>query len=341
MDAPEAVTAGQSPAIRSVAKKIATTLGGLWSRQPTLIFVLSLISGLFMSAIVIVISTAQLRTAWGALFTDPGGAFATTFDFLGSAYGALLRGAIANPAAFSRAFAHPSALAWSQAFTPIGNTIVAAVPQVIMGGVGASWVGFSFAGMPWLPHVLLAFAAAAVGGGVAGLIPGVLKAATGASEVIVTIMLNCIAASFLTGNLSIPLLDKIPVGESPAAAESSGLNVRRLRYLSVATAGAIGGAGGAYFTVGSTGQFVAQMTSGLGYVALAAVILGSWRPAQAAPAALLFGFASSIATTFGLMKVSISPSLLLMIPYAVTIIVVAGVAGAGRPPAAAGGRLGD
>jgi simple sugar transport system permease protein len=181
------------------------------------------------------------------------------------------------------------------------------------------------------------------------------------------------------GNWSIPLLDQIPivgqpvfgqspvfylavvvvigaefllrrtrtglriraVGESPDAAESSGLNVRRLRYLSVAAAGAIAGAGGAYFTVGSTGQFVADMTSGLGYVALAAVILGSWRPAQAAAAALLFGFASSIATTFGLLKVSISPSLLLMIPYAVTIIVVAGVTGAGRAPAAAGGHLGD
>jgi simple sugar transport system permease protein len=181
------------------------------------------------------------------------------------------------------------------------------------------------------------------------------------------------------GNWSIPLLDQIPivgqpvfgqspvfylavvvvigaefllrrtrtglriraVGESPDAAESSGLNVRRLRYLSVAAAGAIAGAGGAYFTVGSTGQFVADMTSGLGYVALAAVILGSWRPAQAAAGALLFGFASSIATTFGLLKVSISPSLLLMIPYAVTIIVVAGVTGAGRAPAAAGGHLGD
>jgi simple sugar transport system permease protein len=181
------------------------------------------------------------------------------------------------------------------------------------------------------------------------------------------------------GNWSIPLLDQIPivgqpvfgqspvfylavvvvigaefllrrtrtglriraVGESPDAAESSGLNVRRLRYLSVAAAGAIAGAGGAYFTVGSTGQFVADMTSGLGYVALAAVILGSWRPAQAAAAALLFGFASSIATTFGLLKVSVSPSLLLMIPYAVTIIVVAGVTGAGRAPAAAGGHLGD
>jgi simple sugar transport system permease protein len=128
-------------------------------------------------------------------------------------------------------------------------------------------------------------------------------------------------------------------GESPDAAESSGINVRRLRYLSVAAAGAIAGVGGAYFTVGSSGEFVAEISSGLGYVALAAVILGSWRPAQAAAAALLFGFASSISTTFSLLKVSISPSLLLMIPYVVTIVVVAGVTTSARAPAAAGGRL--
>lgn len=67
------------------------------------------------------------------------------------------------------------------------------------------------------------------------------------------------------------------------------------------------------------------MSSGLGYVALAAVILGAWRPAQAAAAALLFGFASSLATTFGLLKAGISPPLLLMAPYVVTIVVVAGV----------------
>jgi general nucleoside transport system permease protein len=128
-------------------------------------------------------------------------------------------------------------------------------------------------------------------------------------------------------------------GENPAAAESSGLNVRRLRYLSVSAAGAIAGVGGAYFTVGSSGEFVAEISSGLGYVALAAVILGSWRPAQAAAAALLFGFASSISTTFSLLKVSVSPSLLLMIPYIVTIVVVAGVTTSGRAPAAAGGQL--
>jgi simple sugar transport system permease protein len=129
------------------------------------------------------------------------------------------------------------------------------------------------------------------------------------------------------------------VGESPDAAESAGLNVRRLRYLAVSAAGAIAGIGGAYFTVGSSGEFVAQISSGLGYVALAAVILGSWRPAQAAAAALLFGFASSISTTFSLLRVSISPSLLLMIPYIVTIVVVAGVTTSARAPAAAGGRL--
>jgi general nucleoside transport system permease protein len=128
-------------------------------------------------------------------------------------------------------------------------------------------------------------------------------------------------------------------GESPDAAESSGINVRRLRYLAVSAAGAIAGIGGAYFTVGSSGEFVAEISSGLGYVALAAVILGSWRPAQAAAAALLFGFASSISTTFSLLKVSISPSLLLMIPYVVTIVVVAGVTTSARAPAAAGGRL--
>jgi simple sugar transport system permease protein len=151
-------------------------------------------------------------------------------------------------------------------------------------------------------------------------------------------ILAVIAVEFLLRRTRVGLRIRA-VGENPAAAESSGIKVRRLRYLSVTAAGGIAGAGGAYFTVGSTGQFVAGMSSGLGYVALAAVILGSWRAAPAAAAALLFGFASSLATTFGLLKVNISPSLLLMAPYVVTIIVVASVTVSGRAPAAAGGRL--
>jgi ABC-type uncharacterized transport system permease subunit len=126
------------------------------------------------------------------------------------------------------------------------------------------------------------------------------------------------------------------VGENPKAAQSSGIKARRIRFWATAASGAIGGAGGAYFTIGSAGQFVPGMSSGLGYVALAAVILGSWRASQAAAAALLFGFASSISAVFGLLQVNIPPSILAMAPYVITILVVAGVVAVGRGPAAAG-----
>jgi general nucleoside transport system permease protein len=208
-----------------VTRRLLSTLDVLRSKNPAVLFVLSLFGGLVVSSIVIVLSNPQLRSAWGDLFSDPANTFSVTFRFLGSAYGALLRGAIADPASFRRAFAQPTSANWAKAFLPIANTIVSSVPliitalglsiayrsgafnmggqsQLILGAVAASWVGFSFAGMPWLPHVLLAFLAALLAGAVAGLIPGVLKAYTGASEVIVTIMLNYIAANFLTFLLS-------------------------------------------------------------------------------------------------------------------------------------------
>jgi len=209
--------AGRGPALR----RILAALNWLRTAHPAVLFALSLVCGLFLSSVVIVLTTSQVRSDWGYLFSYPGYTLSQTFDLLGSAYGALLKGSIADPAAFQRAFADPSSATWTTAFTPISNTIVDAVPlviagvglslayrsgafnvggqsQLIMGAVGASWVGFSFAGMPWLPHVLLALVAGAAGGAIAGLIPGVLRALTGASEVIVTIMLNYVAANFLT-----------------------------------------------------------------------------------------------------------------------------------------------
>lgn len=209
--------AGRGPALR----RALATLNWLRTARPAVLFVLSLVCGLFLSSVVIVLTTAQVRADWGYLFSYPGYTLSQTFDLLGSAYGALLKGSIADPAAFQRAFADPSSATWTTAFTPISNTIVDAVPlviagvglslayrsgafnvggqsQLIMGAAGASWVGFSFTGMPWLPHVLLALVAAAAGGAIAGLIPGVLRALFGASEVIVTIMLNYVAANFLT-----------------------------------------------------------------------------------------------------------------------------------------------
>jgi ABC-type uncharacterized transport system permease subunit len=215
----------RDPPGRSLLSRVLSMLGVIRSKNPAVVFVLSLFGGLVVSSIVIVLSTPQLRGAWGGLFSDPGNTFSATFRFLGSAYGALLRGAIADPMSFRRAFSDPTSANWSKALLPIGNTIVSSVPlviaalglsiayrsgafnmggqsQLIMGAVAASWVGFSFAGMPWLLHVPLALLAGALSGALAGLIPGVLKAYTGASEVIVTIMLNYIAANFLTYLLS-------------------------------------------------------------------------------------------------------------------------------------------
>ena len=231
-------SAGEEAPRRSAAGRAVSALGVMRTRHPVVIFVLALVCGLFVSSIVIVVSTAQVRSAWGDLFTDPGTTFSVTFDFLGSAYGALLKGAIANPTAFQHAFQYPSAATWSEAFTPLGNTLVSAVPliitglglslayrsgafnmggqsQLILGAAAASWVGFSFTSLPWFPHVLLAFAAAAVGGALAGLIPGVLKATTGASEVIVTIMLNYVAANFLTYLLSGTFFRAPGTGDNP------------------------------------------------------------------------------------------------------------------------------
>jgi general nucleoside transport system permease protein len=237
---------GRGPVLR----RLLAVLRWLHTAHPAVLFAGSLACGLFVSSVVIAASTPRVRGDWGYLFSYPGYTLSQTFDLLGSAYGALLKGSIAAPSAFQAAFDHPSSVTWSTAFTPLSNTIVAAVPlviagvglslafrsgafnvggqsQLIMGAVGASWVGFSFAGMPWLPHVLLGFAAAAVGGAIAGLIPGVLKALTGASEVIVTIMLNYVAANFLTYLLTntffrVPGTGNNPVGRPTVASATLG-----------------------------------------------------------------------------------------------------------------------
>lgn len=126
------------------------------------------------------------------------------------------------------------------------------------------------------------------------------------------------------------------VGEHPEAAETVGIDVIAVRYRNVILGGAIGGLGGAAFTIGSVGQFTSDLTAGLGYVALAAMIFGGWRPFPAAGAALLFGFSDSLQNTLGLLQTPIPSSLLAMLPYVITIVAVAGLVGRVRPPAADG-----
>jgi general nucleoside transport system permease protein len=126
------------------------------------------------------------------------------------------------------------------------------------------------------------------------------------------------------------------VGEHPTAADTVGIRVLATRYRNVILGGLIAGIGGAYLTVGSVGTFTKDMSSGLGYIALAAMIFGRWTPLGATAAALLFGFANSLQATLSTINVPIPSYILLMAPYAATIVAVAGLVGRVRAPAADG-----
>jgi ABC-type uncharacterized transport system permease subunit len=126
------------------------------------------------------------------------------------------------------------------------------------------------------------------------------------------------------------------IGEHPVAADTVGINVIAMRYRNVIAAGLIAGVGGAFFTIGSVGAFGKDMTSGEGYIALAAMIFGRYTPLGAISAALLFGFATQLQSIMSTLNTPIQSNLLLMTPYIVTIIVLAGLVGKVRGPRAEG-----
>ncbi|WP_106127952.1 ABC transporter permease [Pseudosporangium ferrugineum] len=126
------------------------------------------------------------------------------------------------------------------------------------------------------------------------------------------------------------------VGEHPTAADTVGVRVRGLRYLNVLLGGVIAGAGGAYFTLVATGSFNKNMTSGAGFIALAALIFGRWTPFGALGAALFFGFAQKLATYLSAVGSPVPSQFLNMLPYLATIVAVAGLVGRVRAPAADG-----
>lgn len=127
------------------------------------------------------------------------------------------------------------------------------------------------------------------------------------------------------------------VGEHPAAADSMGVNVNRLRYWNVTLAGLLSGFGGAWFTIANSLAFNKNMTAGLGFVALAVMIVGRWNPMGILAGALIFGFTTQIARDLDAAGGAIIPGdFLKMLPYAVTLVVVAGLIGKSRAPAADG-----
>lgn len=126
------------------------------------------------------------------------------------------------------------------------------------------------------------------------------------------------------------------VGEHPRAADTVGIDVLKVRYRSVMLGGMVAGLAGAYFTLGSVGRFDENMTAGRGFIALAAMIFGRWSPIGAFGAAMVFGFAESLQDKLAILDTPIPSEFLLMAPYIATILVVAGVVGRARPPAADG-----
>jgi simple sugar transport system permease protein len=124
------------------------------------------------------------------------------------------------------------------------------------------------------------------------------------------------------------------VGEHPLAADTVGVNVGRTRFWWVTLGGAIAGFGGAALTIGGGGAFGREMSGGLGFIALAVMILGRWHPIYAALAALLFGFSIILRVWANQVSPGIPSDFITMVPYIVTIIAVVGFVGRSRPPKA-------
>lgn len=126
------------------------------------------------------------------------------------------------------------------------------------------------------------------------------------------------------------------VGEHPTAADTVGIRVLWTRYRNVILGGLLAGIGGASLSIGSVGSFGKDMSSGQGYIALAAMIFGRWTPLGATGAALLFGFSVACANVLGTVGSPIPSDFLLMLPYVATIVAVAGFVGKSQAPKADG-----
>lgn len=127
------------------------------------------------------------------------------------------------------------------------------------------------------------------------------------------------------------------IGEHPRAADTMGINVNRMRYINTVIGGMLAGLAGAFLVLEAVGQFKEGMTAGRGFISLAAMIFGNWTPVGAFGAALLFGYTQALQNEFLLAGVTAVPRhFISMLPYVVTIVVVAGFVGRTRPPAAEG-----
>ena len=125
-------------------------------------------------------------------------------------------------------------------------------------------------------------------------------------------------------------------GENPEAADTAGVSVVRIRYAGVLLSGVLAAIGGAYLSIGQSSLFTRNMTAGRGFIALAALIFGKWRPVQTMLACLLFGFAEAASIQMQGVIPNVRVEYIQIIPYILTMVVLAGFIGASRAPKALG-----
>lgn len=205
------------PAPRPVEVQ-APQLPPLWQRvwRTISLPILSIFTALVLGAVFIVLSDVNVLATYQNFLNAPGAALRATWDAISLAYGALFKGAIVDPAVLAAALRTGDPATWSQAIQPFAESLVATTPyifaglalalgfrcglfnigaegQLFVGALASVWVGYSLKGLPAVIHLPLALGAGALGGAIWAGIPGLLKAKTGAHEVITTIMMNYIA----------------------------------------------------------------------------------------------------------------------------------------------------
>lgn len=199
----------ESPDGKSFRGKFWEQLSGIGADWQSLILVpiLAVFSALVIGAFIIAVSTVDLLKLWGE---SPGRAFTETFRTIGEAYAGLFEGAFGSVGAISETLTAATPLILAGLAVAIGFRAglfnIGAEGQMLIGGLSALMVGFSFEGLPIFIHLPLAVIAGIIGGAIWGGFPGWLRAKTGAHEVITTIMLNWIAIRFVDWALKTPFI---------------------------------------------------------------------------------------------------------------------------------------
>jgi general nucleoside transport system permease protein len=242
------------------------------------------------------------------------------------------------------------------AFTAAALTYAAGSPWVgLLGGIGAGLLIAMIHALACIRYradqVVSGTAINILMAGVPGFLSGALFLSSGSTPQLQKEQLIPYTPMVMAG-LLVPLtwyvLYRTPfglrlraVGENPEAADAAGVSVASVRYAGVLLSGALAGIAGAYLSIGQSSLFTRNMTSGRGFIALAALIFGKWRPVQTLLACLLFGLTEAVSIQMqGVVKLpsgeDIPVQFIQMVPYLLTIVVLAGFIGQSRPPRALG-----